>query len=130
MGQIKDEAIIRKVPECRVIPVPRPRPGLTPEQIAKNMVPELIAGLTRPLTDKETYKGEVIPPKPDRIAFEGTYDEIQDYFIGDLTAFIDIEPHAKWTDGLPIIPPTVEKVAEMLTCTSHSPDEEFDVINY
>ena len=130
MGQIGDEAIIRKVPQCRVIPVPRPRPGLTAEQIAKDMVPNLITGLTSPLTDEERFKGEVVPSRPDRIAFEGTYDEVQDFFIGDLTSFVDVEPHAKWTDGLPIIPPTPQKVAEMLTGTSHSHDEEFDVINF
>ncbi|MCX6013362.1 MAG: hypothetical protein NTV30_08145, partial [Chloroflexi bacterium] len=130
MGQIKDEAIIRKVPECRIISVPRPSPTLTPQQIAKNMIQELMNGLTKPLTDKEKYKGNVVPQRPPRIVFEGTYDEIQSFFIGDPTTFEDIEPHAKWTDGLPIIPPTVEKVAEMLTGTSHSPDEEFDVINF
>ncbi|MCX6012273.1 MAG: hypothetical protein NTV30_02440 [Chloroflexi bacterium] len=130
MGQIKDEAIIRKVPECRVISVPRPSPTLTAQQIAKNMVPALITGLTKPLTEKEMYKGNVVPPRPARIAFEGTYDEIQNFFIGDLTAFEDVEPHTKWTDGLPIIPPTTEKVAEMLSGTSHSPEEEFDVINF
>jgi len=129
-GQVRDEAIIRKVPQCRVISVPRPRPGLSAEQIAGEMIPDLIAGLTSPLTHKEKYKGETIPPKPERIAFEGTYEEIQDYFIGDLASFVDIEPHCKWTDGLPIVPPTPEKVAEMLTGTSHRPEEEFDVFSY
>ncbi|MCX6013547.1 MAG: hypothetical protein NTV30_09130, partial [Chloroflexi bacterium] len=129
MGMTKDEAMIRKVPECRIIPVPRPSPTLSAQQIAKNIVPEVIAGLTKPLTDKEKYKGKTVPPRPARIAFEGTYDEVKNFFIGDLNAFEDIEPHAKWTDGLPIELPTVEKVAEMLSGTSHQPDEEFDVIS-
>jgi hypothetical protein len=28
-----------------------------------------------------------------------------------------------WTDGLPIVPPTEERVAEFLAQTSHQPDE-------
>ncbi|MCX6012079.1 MAG: hypothetical protein NTV30_01425, partial [Chloroflexi bacterium] len=108
----KDEATIRKVPECRIIAAPRPNPTLSAKQIALNMIPEIIEGLTKPLTDKEKYSAKVIPPRPPRIAFEGTYDEVQNFFVGDLNAFEDIEPHSRWTDGLPIVPPTPERVAE------------------
>jgi hypothetical protein len=130
LEQCSEEAMLRKVPEVRVVGVPRPSKQLTPETIAKDMVPGIIEALTEPLTDKEKYAGMVTPPPPDRIALTGTYDEVQDFFIGDLNAFQEIEPHCKWTDGLPIVPPTSERVAAMLEGTTPDPAEEFEVINY
>lgn len=129
---VSDEAItkFRGVPEVRVLSVPRPTPQLSAEQVAKNVVPELIAALTRPLTEKEKFFGTVSPTKPPRIAFTGTFNEVQEFFIGDQTdrGYYDA-PHCKWTDGLPIIPPTEDRVKAFLACTSHDPDEEFEVIN-
>ena len=43
---------------------------------------------------------------------KGSYDAIQDYFY-----------EQRWSDGLPVVPPTEQRVAEMLKATSHSPDE-------
>jgi len=129
-GQCADEALLRKVPAVRIISVPRPSEDLPPEQITDEMVPQLIDALTEPLNEEEAYSGIVTPDKPPRIAMTGTYDEVQDFFIGDMAMFEDIEPHCKWTDGLPIVPPTLEKVAAMLEGTTHDPEEEFDVINF
>ena len=81
--------------------------------------------LTRPLTEEERKAGTVTPEIPPRIALTGTYDEIQDFFIGERGRSKTGIPYAQWTDGLPIIPPTEEKVAEMLRGTSHAPDEVF-----
>ncbi len=46
------------------------------------------------------------------IAFSGTLDEVQDHF-----------ESLGWTDGLPIVPPTPERVAAFLAQTSRSPDQ-------
>lgn len=81
--------------------------------------------LTRPLTEEEKSAGTVTPEIPPRIALTGTYDEIQDFFVGELGRSETVAPYARWTDGLPIVPPTEEKVAEMLKGTSHAPDEVF-----
>ena len=86
-------------------------------------VAQFVDALTKPLSAKEKESGRYIPPKPPKIAFEGTYDEVQEFFIGDLSAFVESGPFAKWTDGLPITPPTEEAVARMLTGTSRKPDE-------
>jgi len=108
------------VPACRRVPTP-PDTALTS---LKEFIPDFIDALTKPLTDEEKWSGTYQSPIPPRIAMTGTYDEIQTYFEGDLTKFTFMAPHAWMTDGMPIVPPTEERVARMLMGTSHSPDEE------
>jgi len=60
----------------------------------------------------------------------GTYDEVQAYFEGDLVAHYSGGPWAWMSDGSPIVPPTEDRVAKMLTGTSHSPDEELMFTRY
>jgi hypothetical protein len=51
------------------------------------------------------------------IVFEGTFDEINDYFKQQL-----------WSDELPIIPPTLERVEAFLKHTQRAPDETIAVL--
>jgi hypothetical protein len=47
----------------------------------------------------------------------GSFDEVQEHF------------HARqWTDGLPIVPPTIDRVREMLTRTPLSADHVIGVL--
>jgi len=75
-------------------------------------IEDTIALLTAPLTPAERETGTIVPPPHPEIAATGTLAGIQRVFH---------ERH--FTDGLPIIPPTREAVAEMLKGTSHEPDE-------
>ena len=84
-------------------------------------IPQFIEALTKPLTEEEKKSGMYKPEIPPRIAMTGTYTEVQEFFQGSPKGFSS--PIAKWTDGLPITPPTEELVARMLTGTSHKPDE-------
>jgi hypothetical protein len=86
--------------------------GAAAVEKARGGIDKLIDGLTKPLTAEEQETGVKSIPRPPRIAVRGTLKEIQDYF----------EAH-RWTDGLPIIPPTEEAVKKMLTGTSASPDK-------
>jgi len=70
-----------------------------------NAMDGIIAGLTKPLTEEEKspkIEAEKIP----KIAFKGDYQHVNRYFYAN-----------GWSDGLPIVPPTEEAVAEMLTGT-------------
>jgi len=49
----------------------------------------------------------------DNIVFKGTVDEVSKYFSTE-----------KWSDGLAIIPPTIDRVEEFLKYTDCSPDEK------
>jgi hypothetical protein len=51
------------------------------------------------------------------IVFSGTFEEVNEYFY-----------EREWSDGLPFVPPTVEKIEEFLRFTSRSPDESLGVV--
>lgn len=51
-------------------------------------------------------------PAPEEAVFRGTLDEVQEYFRDN-----------SWTDGLPIIPPTLERVEEFLKFSDRSDRE-------
>ena len=59
----------------------------------------------------------VAEPSPREIVFEGSFEEVNRYFY-----------ECEWSDGLPIVPPTVEKVGEFLGFTDRDPDEMIGVI--
>jgi hypothetical protein len=82
-------------------------------KVEKTLVPNIIKGLT-------TSVGESVrPAEPETtsVVFEGTLDEIQELFIQNL-----------WTDGLPIIPPTVDSVEEFLRFTPRSAGEVIGIL--
>ncbi len=56
-------------------------------------------------------------PSPREIVFEGSFEEVNRHFT-----------ECEWSDGLPIVPPTVEKVEEFLAFTDRDPDEVLGVI--
>ncbi|MFC1966247.1 hypothetical protein ACFLWI_04800, partial [Chloroflexota bacterium] len=58
-----------------------------------------------------------VEPGPRDIVFKGTLREVNDFFYDNL-----------WTDGLPIIPPTLEEVEEFLRFAKQSPDEVIGVL--
>jgi hypothetical protein len=67
---------------------------------------DMINALTRSLTAEEKSPKQREPEHPARIVFKGSLQEVNRFFY-----------QRGWTDGLPIIPPTEEVVAEMLTGT-------------
>jgi hypothetical protein len=67
---------------------------------------EIVAAITQPLTPEEQSPRSKEPDNPARIVFRGSLTEVNQFFY-----------KRGWTDGLPIIPPTEEAVAEMLTGT-------------
>ena len=81
----------------------------SPERIEAGIAPlldDIIAALTRPLTAEEMSPKKKEPEKTSRLIFQGDLEEVNHFFY-----------RRGWADGLPIIPPTEEAVAEMLTGT-------------
>ncbi len=115
----KRAGLLGNVPELRWVTIGRTGP---PEERLYPIVEKLIDALVRPLSEQEQFMGMYQPDMPPRYIFEGTYDEAIDFF--NKTEYVtsaDAEISV-YTDGSPIIPPTEEKVKEMLTGTSLSPD--------
>jgi hypothetical protein len=71
----------------------------------------IIDALMRPTTKEERKTGVIERPRT-RLLEPDTPENLENLFLKN-----------GWTDGLPIILPTEEKVAEMLKGTSHKPDE-------
>jgi hypothetical protein len=118
----KSNAAKKGMPLQRIVFTPHPVWGKTPEQMyaylegndpvsGKPLMPEVIDGLTKPLTEDEKKSGTVTPPVGTP-TFTDTSDNLQQYFLDN-----------GMTDFMPIILPTQEKVDAMLKATSHKPDE-------
>jgi hypothetical protein len=60
---------------------------------------------------------EVDEPAARDIVFRGTFEQVNEYFY-----------EREWSDGLPFVPPTVEKIQEFLAYTERDPDESLGVL--
>ena len=78
----------------------------------KPLMLELIDALTKPLTEAEKNPVRARRPERTRLLETDTEENLQRRFLEN-----------GWTDGLPLVLPTEERVAEMLTGTSHAADE-------
>jgi hypothetical protein len=76
------------------------------------LMQEVIDALTKPLTEEEKHPAPLKRSQRPRLLKPDTEDKLRRVFIKN-----------GWTDGLPIILPTEERVAEMLTGTDHDPQE-------
>jgi hypothetical protein len=117
---VKQEALAAGVPKVRFIPASRTIPG--PEDV-KEWIEPMLEMLTKPLTEEEKESGMYTPPT-ERIIFEGTIPEAHDFFMKTEWVPEPLNaPIAVYTDGLPVVIPTEERVKAMLKGTSHKPDE-------
>jgi hypothetical protein len=111
------------MPNARLVFVPHPVSGKTPQQhqayvagkdpaTGKLMIQEIVDALTKPLTDDDKKTGFVESKPAPRLIGPETPENLQRIFVA-----------SGWTDYLPIVLPTEQKVNDMLKGTSHSPDE-------
>jgi hypothetical protein len=120
-AKVANDRKLYGVPNIRYIVADRKSPGGVGE--ADRILPLLLDALTKPLTAKEKKGGEWKVEEP-RILFEGTKDDAENFYAQteNIEACLNT-PFCKYTDGLPVVLPTEERVKEMLTGTSHKPDE-------
>jgi hypothetical protein len=116
-------AFKKGIPNMRITYTPHPitdRPAdLCKKYVAGNdpvtkkpMLEEIYGSLTRPLSVADSKGGFLKREPRPRLLPPDTPDNLMKYF------------HENgFTDGNPVILPTEEKVREMLTATSHAPDE-------
>ncbi len=123
------ESAAKSNPRAASLPfiyTPFPVIGLSPEVLdryivgndpdtGRPVIDEIIDVLTKPIsqTRLEPEATETVKAGPPQVLLEAdTEDNLQRLFY-----------EKGWTDGLPIILPTEERVKKMLAGTSHSPDE-------
>ncbi|MBN1566882.1 MAG: hypothetical protein JXA73_03490 [Acidobacteria bacterium] len=127
--QEKEVALNLGMPGLRIQYFRGPVWAKTNEQIRKQIVEgnnpitgkpvmkELVENLTKPLTAEEKKTG-VVKKDMGPATYTGTPDELQKLFL-----------EKRYTDFLPVVLPTEDKVNEMLKATSHDPDEVLGKMN-
>lgn len=107
-------SIGKGMPGLRCVPTTIPCEGSIMEDIEAGVdhaFDAVVAALTEPLKPEEEHPQPKAPAKPARIVFKGSLKDVNSFFY-----------KSGWSDGLPIVPPTDEAVAEMLTGTDLPPD--------
>ncbi len=103
------------VPSLQVAVYPGPFDLHSKAQLQQNsklvVVPQIIQALTKPIPAADTVE------RTKEVVFTGSIDAINRYFTD-----------YNWSDGLAIVPPTVERIQEFLQYTDYSPDEEIAVL--
>ena len=87
------------------------------DELRRNVAEVLVPNIIRDLTRSVAVDEAVVEPEPQSIVFEGSYDEVQEFFLQN-----------HWSDGLPVSPPTVERVEAFLRYTNRDPNEVLGVI--
>jgi hypothetical protein len=106
--QAKTTALIAGVPVQRIAEYPGAFSSHTREELIKNtqevLWKQIVDGLTKPISQEElTLSQKSLKNSGNSVVFSGNLDEVQNYF-----------ENQGWTDGLPITPPTAEKINEFI----------------
>ncbi len=121
-GFVKQAKLVAQfagVPAARVAEYPGAFAAHPREELLANtekvLYPQIIAALTTPLSAQELAASrQELPPT---LAIDGNDAEVNRVFAEN-----------QWTDGLPIIPPTQERVAQFLRYTDLDPDKIIAVL--
>jgi hypothetical protein len=119
---VRSVARVNGMPRARVAFVPQPVMGKSPGELrayvdgndpvtGRPVMQEVIEGLTRPFDAQDLEKVAYERTTP-RLVEPASERELRRLFLDN-----------NWTDKLPIVLPTEERVAEMLAHTSHKADE-------
>jgi hypothetical protein len=119
---VKAVARTHGMPRLRYVFVPQPVMGKSPQELrayidgddpvtGKPVMQEVIDALTAPLSDEDKRVLRFDRSTP-RTVEPDSEENLHRLFLEN-----------EWTDRLPIVLPTEERVAEMLAATSHAPDE-------
>jgi len=119
---VRDKAVEEGMPALRLVFTPTPVGGKTPAELAEYiaghdpvtkqpLMKEIVGHLTRPLNAEEQKTGLFERTKK-RLIGPDTARNLQQYFDDRF-----------WSDQLPIVMPTEERVAEMLRQTTRAPSQ-------
>jgi hypothetical protein len=87
------------------------------EELSRKVTGTLVDNIIQVFTKPVLQAARPKEPEPDQIVFRGTLDEVQEFFL-----------RRQWTDGLPVIPPTIDRVEKFLQFTDRSREEVIGVL--
>lgn len=121
--QVISTAVNNGVPAPRTATYPGAFASHSRDELIQNtrevLWPQIVDALTKPISDAEIaeHRKTAVSDNPRDIVFAGTVDEINRHF-SDM----------RWSDGLPIVPPTIAKVEEFLAFTDRAWDDSVGVL--
>jgi hypothetical protein len=120
--QIHSTGINKGVPAPRAAVYPGAFSAHTKEELVENarkvLFPQIIEALTKPISAEEIAShGKAKMDEPKEHVFIGTYNEVNAFFMNN-----------RWSDGLPIVPPTQERIGQFLKYTDYKWDDVIGVI--
>jgi hypothetical protein len=112
MGLARTSSLGMGMPELGVAMVPGHPDVQSDEELERNVVAVTLPQLIERLTQAQAAARMATEPAAQDVVFEGSLDEVNRYFYENL-----------WTDGLPIVPPTRERIEAFLAFTDRPPGE-------
>ncbi|MBI1987162.1 MAG: hypothetical protein HYS70_02295 [Nitrospinae bacterium] len=117
LGQAATTASGLGHPNMPVAKVPGHVDVQSAEELRNNILQVTLDAVISNLTANPGEARDEPEPGAQEIVFEGTAEEVNRLFYEN-----------EWSDGLPIVPPTPEKVEELLRFTDRDPEEEIGVL--
>jgi len=118
VGQAKSSSMGLGYPDLGIATIPGHIDVQSSEELRNNILTvtldDVIENLTAAKTVTTTRARE---PEPYEIVFQGDYREINRYFIEN-----------EWSDGLPIVPPTMPNIEEFLSFVDRERDEILGIL--
>ena len=111
LGQAKTTSVGLGYPNLALATVPGHVDVQSEADLKKNVLSVTVDHVIKNLTGEVASVVTVKDPDPNEIVFEGSFEDVNRLFLEN-----------GWSDGLPIIPPTKEKIAEFLAFTDLKPD--------
>ena len=117
LGLAKASSVGLGVPNIAVAKVPGHTGVQSSEEIQRNVLGVTMDLVVENLTGKTAAATTESEPDAHEIVVRGTFDEVNRYFY-----------EHELSDGLPIVPPTLEKVAEFLRHTDRNPADSLGTV--
>ena len=111
VGQAGTTSVGLGLPNLPVAMVPGHVDMQTDNELRDNILGVTLDQVVTNLTEQPAAARSSVEPGPEEIVFEGTFEEVNRLFYEN-----------RWSDGLPFVPPTPEKIDAFLAFTELPPD--------
>ncbi len=119
LDSARTAALYEGMPDVRLFTYPYPNIAVESDEQIVAKAKLIFDDVVKMLTVEAPKSGWTIPRlDPKKTVVSGAFDEVNQFFYDN-----------KWTDGLPIIPPTIAKVEEFLKYTDYAPDKVLGVLD-
>ena len=111
LGQAATTAVGLGLPNIALAKVPGHVDTQTAEELRRNVLEVTLGAVIDNLTRAPAPVAPTQEPSPQEVVFEGSFEEVNRYFVEN-----------RWSDGLPIVPPSKDKIAAFLAQTDLPPE--------